>query len=92
MKLKLIRTGGFAGLTRSAEMDVNPEEAEAFVQRLTPRTTSHEPPRDVRDAFHHVLLVGDQRIPFSPEDTPEELKPTIDRLISMLKVDRHQED
>lgn len=80
MKLKLIQTGGFAGLTRTAELDVDQEQAETFVQQLTPVTA----PKQARDTFNHVLVVGDQRIPFSPEDVPEALKPTIEQLILSL--------
>lgn len=86
MKLRLIQTGGFAGLTRSAEIDVEPEEAEALV-RCLPAAAASRTPRDERDAFNHVLVVDDRRIPFSPEDAPAECKPTIDRLMSMLAFD-----
>ncbi|HEY8513429.1 MAG TPA: protealysin inhibitor emfourin [Cyclobacteriaceae bacterium] len=84
MKIRLIQTGGFAGLTRSAEIDVREEEANALVQRLASAAAPHQPPANVRDAFNHVLVIGDKRIPFSLEDTPEELKPTIDHLIANL--------
>src|SRR5690606_25634050 len=90
MKLKLIQTGGFAGLTRTAELDIDQEEAEALVQQLTASAASHQPSPNVRDAFNRVLIVGGQRVPFSPEDMPEALKPTVERLISMLKVDSSQ--
>ncbi|HLT81889.1 MAG TPA: protealysin inhibitor emfourin [Cyclobacteriaceae bacterium] len=84
MKLKLIQTGGFAGLTRSAEIDVEQEEADALLQRLALPDASQQPPSEMRDAFNHILIIGDKRIPFSPEDAPTELKPTIDRLLSQL--------
>jgi glutathione peroxidase-family protein len=84
MKVRLIQTGGFVGLTRSAEIDINQEEALALVRSLTTAASSHQPPPNIRDAFNHVLVVGDKRIPFSPEETPEEVKPIIERLISSL--------
>ncbi|MFO7256875.1 MAG: hypothetical protein DIU61_004215 [Bacteroidota bacterium] len=84
MKIKLIQTGGFAGLTRSAEIEVQEEEAEKLIQRLAPAAASHQPSPNVRDAFHHVLMVGDRRIPFSPEEVPEELRSTIQHLIANL--------
>jgi hypothetical protein len=68
-------------------MDVKEEEADALLRGLPPPAESQQPSSEARDAFNHILVVGDRRIPFSPEEAPEEFKPTIERLVAMLKVD-----
>lgn len=87
MKLKLIQTGGFAGLTKSSEkvMDLSQEEVEDLVNSLK----WENEPGLARDAMNHVLVIDDaQKIPFSPEATRGKWKSTIDQMLSELEVEK----
>lgn len=86
MKLKLIQTGGFAGLTKSSEkeMDLSQQEVEELVNSLAPEDEPH-----TRDAFSHVLVIDDKkRVYFSPEATHGKWKNTIDQMISELEFEQ----
>ena len=87
MKLKLIQTGGFAGLTKSCEkeMDLSRKDVEELVGSLAPA----DEPAQARDALTHILVINDkERIYFSPEATRGKWKPAIDKMISELKYDK----
>jgi hypothetical protein len=87
MKLKLIQTGGIAGLTKSCqkEIDLSQQEVDDLVRSLVP---SGKPGKS-RDELNHVLVIGDDRkIHFSPEETTGKWKPTIDEMLSQLEFDK----
>lgn len=89
MKLKLIQAGGFAGLTKSSqkEVDLTEQEIEDLMSSLTP-----EAPDKSRDALSHVLMVGDNRkISFSPEEIQGKWKPLIDQMLSELEFKKRTE-
>lgn len=89
MRLKLIQTGGFAGLTKSSqkEIDLTEQEVEDLVNSLA----REDNPGPARDAINHILVIDDgQRIPFSPEALQGKWKLTIDQMLSDLKYEKRK--
>lgn len=82
MKLKLIQTGGFAGLTKSCEkeMDLTRDDVEDLVNSLVPED------RPTPDGLSHTLVIDDkEKIQFSPEATRGKWKRAIDGMVSELE-------
>lgn len=88
MKLKLIQAGGFAGLTKSCEreMDLSQQEVEDLVSSLAPEDEPKAP-----DGLSHILVIDDRRkIQFSPEATHGKWKPAIEEMLSELKFEKRR--
>lgn len=84
MKLKLIQTGGFAGLRKSCEkeMDLTEDDIEDLVSSLAP-----EEPR-TPDGLSHTLVIDDRkRISFSPDATHGKWKSAIEEMMASLEFD-----
>ena len=85
MKLKLIQTGGFAGLTKSCEkeMDLTQHDVEDLVNSLAPEDEPNTP-----DRLNHILVIDDRRrIQFSPEAIHGKWKPAIEEMLSELEFE-----
>lgn len=89
MKLKLIQTGGFAGLTKSSqkEIDLTEQELEDLVNSLS----REDEPGPARDAINHILVIDDeQKITFSPEAVRGKWRLTIDQMLSDLEYEKRK--
>lgn len=86
MKLKLIQTGGFAGLRKSCEkeMDLTPDDIEDLVKSLAPKDQPNP------DSLSHTLVIDEKkRIEFSPDATHGKWKPTIEEMMASLEYERY---
>jgi hypothetical protein len=81
-RIELVRSGGFAGITRRSSLDVSEGEA-AEVERLLDELPPADRPRGA-DRFQYELRVtrgGETRAATLHEGAiPEEIRPLIDRL------------
>jgi hypothetical protein len=86
MKIKLIRTGGFIPVKKSAEMDINISDNEIgrLIEIIKPDTTA---PR-IKDGNYYELTVGKSIVPVDMEKVPEEYRELFDNLKSRLKIDK----
>ncbi|HLT72892.1 MAG TPA: hypothetical protein VKZ75_09585 [Cyclobacteriaceae bacterium] len=85
MKLKLIQTGGFAGLTKSCEkeMDLTQNDIEDLVNSLALEG------RPDPDGLSHTLIIDDQKkIQFCPDATHGKWKPAIEEMMASLEYER----
>ncbi len=84
MKIKLIRTGGFIPITKSAETEVNLSEQELANLLVT---IKHDPaaPR-IKDGNYYELTVGSDSTPVDLEKVPDEFKNLFSRLKSDLRI------
>ena len=81
-RIELVRSGGFAGITRRSSLDVGEEEA-AEIERLLDDLPAADPPRGA-DRFQYELRVtrGDRTraVTLHEGAIPEQIRPLIDRL------------
>jgi hypothetical protein len=81
-RIELVRSGGFAGITRRSSLDVGEEEA-AEVERLLDELPAADPPRGA-DRFQYELRVtrGDRTrsVTLHEGAIPDAIRPLIDRL------------
>lgn len=97
MRIQLKRSGGFAGLTRTTEVDADelPEEAASTAHRLVEEGRLDElaerPPERPpgADRYQYELVVqgedeADRRILMHDGAIPDDLRPLVDQLIDRL--------
>jgi hypothetical protein len=81
-RIELVRSGGFAGITRRSSLDVGEDEA-AELERLLDELPAADPPRGA-DRFQYELRLtrgGETRVVTLHEGAiPAEIRPLIDRL------------
>src|SRR5690606_38570303 len=85
MKLKLIQTGGFAGLTKSCEkeMDLTQNEVEDLVNSLALEG------RPDPDGLSHTIIIAERKkIQVWPDGTHGTWKPAIDEMMGSVVYDR----
>lgn len=85
MKLKLVQTGGFAGLTKSCEkeMDLTQNDVEDLVNSLALEG------RPDPDGLSHTLIIDDRKkIQFSPDAAHGKWKPAIEEMMASLEYER----
>lgn len=82
-KISLIESGGLMGRKRQSEleMDFSEEELNELRAQLQPETNPK-----LRDALHHVLIIGEERLPFVPEKLEGKAKKIVGQLMKALKA------
>jgi hypothetical protein len=84
MKIKLIRTGGFIPVTKSAEADVDitDQELSRLLEMVQP---DPDAPR-IKDGHNYIISVGTTSKPVDLEKVPDEYKDLFGKLKSELKI------
>lgn len=86
-RLELTRSGGFAGLRRSAQLDLEPDEAEALAAAFDEAGEHPERARGAdRFQFDLTLVRGAERRSVRVREgaVPDALRPVVDRLTRQL--------
>jgi hypothetical protein len=86
MKIKLIRTGGFIPVTRTAEteIDISDVEIDRLLQIIRPDPDA----RRIKDGNYYELTVGLKSTPVDLEKVPDEYRPLFNKLKSDLKINK----
>jgi hypothetical protein len=86
-RVELTRSGGFAGLRRTAQLELDADEAEALAVALEATDDDPEPAAGA-DRFQYdlTLVRGEQRRSVRVRDgaVPDALRPVLDRLRQRL--------
>jgi hypothetical protein len=84
MKIKLIRTGGFIPVTKSAETEVSfsDKELDRLLQIIQPDTLVAR----IKDGNYYELTVGQRSAPVDLDKVPTEYKSVFIKLKSELKI------
>jgi hypothetical protein len=84
MKIKLIRTGGFIPVTKTAETEVSLSDRELgkLMEIIKPDVTGYR----IKDGNYYELSVGNRSIPVDLEKVPEEYKDLFSKLKAELKI------
>jgi hypothetical protein len=84
MKIRLIRTGGFIPVTKSAETDINLSDKELIslleVIRTDPKTAR------IKDGHCYELKVGENTTPVDLDKIPEKFNSLFTKLKSEMKI------
>jgi hypothetical protein len=84
MRIKLVRTGGFIPITKSAETEVNLSDKELASLLITIR--SNTAASKVKDGHYYELTAGSQSLAVDLEKVPEEYKELFNKLKNDLKI------
>lgn len=84
MKIKLIRTGGFIPITKSAETEANLSDND-LANLLVIIKPDPDAPR-IRDGNYYELTVGTKSTPVDLDKVPDEYKDLFSKLKSDLKI------
>lgn len=84
MKIKLIRTGGFIPVTKTAETEINISDSEMGVL-LKVIHADPESPR-IKDGSYYELAVGSSSTPVDLNKVPEEYRDLFIKLKEDLKI------
>jgi len=84
MKIKLIRTGGFIPLTKTAEAEVNMTDKElvSLLDSIQPDPKAHR----IKDGNYYELNIGIYTSPVDLEKVPDEYKALFSKLKGDLKI------
>ena len=84
MKIKLIRTGGFIPITKTAEteVEITARELEGLLEIIQPDPAA---PR-IKDGNSYKIKVGGSSTPVDLEKVPDEFKAIFSKLKSELKI------
>ncbi|MHA1269537.1 MAG: protealysin inhibitor emfourin [Candidatus Helarchaeota archaeon] len=96
MKIKFVQSGGFAGLTKEADVntdDLSEEDAKFFqdiidqVDFFNIQTKDTQPLPDVEQIYINVEKEGKKHmVSWSLLDIPDQLKPLIDKLKKQAEI------
>jgi hypothetical protein len=99
MKIKFVQSGGFAGLTKEAEVNTDEisEEEKNLLQKaiddsdfFSLQTQDSEPMPDAEQFFITVEKEGESHmVNFNTQNIPETLKPLVDDLKKQTKVKQY---
>ncbi len=85
-RVVLRRSGGFAGITKSADTDELPPEVAAEIAKLAENVRLEPNPGPILpDSFIYDLQVADQHVRVSEHAVPAPLRPLLDRLKRELR-------
>jgi hypothetical protein len=84
MKIKLVRTGGFIPLIKSAEAEVDLSEKD-LISLLAVIKSDPSGPR-IKDGNSWELTVGNDVTLINPDKVPEEYKDLFEKLKSDLRI------
>ncbi len=84
MKIKLIRTGGFIPVTKTAETEVSLSESELgrLIEIIRHDSTGYR----IKDGNYYELSVGSKSTPVDLEKVPEEYKDLFNKLKAEMKI------
>ena len=84
MKIKLVRTGGFIPITKSAEADLDLSDKQLTI--LLGIIESNPSAVRIKDGNYWEITVGDVVTPVDLEKVPDEFKGIFDKLKGELKI------
>lgn len=84
MKIKLIRTGGFIPVIKTAETEISLSDQElgSLIETIRHDTTGYR----IKDGNYYELSVGSKSTPVDLEKVPEKYKDIFSKLKAELKI------